>query len=443
MHVPEPHLSTSFSLVTRHFPTASRSVVGCSPPPPCCRPRRGGCARQRRSHDHTAKTTILPTPQPHVRRSRTAGWRSPPGSRKPASTSFEKARRRAASPGLMVMTASSRSVPHSHQMAHDSPTGRRWDEDMGYQDAALVIADLTAAGEVTTTATIAVDDITLPPCPIWSADGRWVAFGAGARNPAADPAYVTEVWVVDIETSDIRQLSGLNVSDIEWAPDATDLYIASGGIVVYSVATDQLRPLGDTSGVENFAVSPDGESIAFQRRRPADQVTVPTASPGYTGLGPGPSGLDRDLWLMDADGREERILAAEYTVGHGIGPVWSPDGDHIAYQRSCVVLPPGHRVLPRGARGCRRDRERQRSPRTRWYRGGHSSIEQCRTRCDSCLVPLQYHMVARRHDTPHSRRRSRRSAVGRSDATRRPVRRRRLRYDGYPSLPFQSWSRVP
>jgi Tol biopolymer transport system component len=227
--------------------------------------------------------------------------------------------------------------PDGTRLAYGQAMGN---EDVGYQDATLVIADLTAAGEVTTTATIAVDDITLPPCPTWSADGRWVAFGAGARNPAAEPAYVVEVWVVDAETSNVRKLSGLKVSDMEWAPDATELYIASDGIVVYSVATDQLRPLGDTSGVEAFTMSPDGESIVFQRRRPDDQVTVPTTSPEVLFPGPGPSGLDRDLWLMDADGRGERILVEGFSVAHGIGPVWSPDGNHIAYQRSCVVRNP-------------------------------------------------------------------------------------------------------
>ena len=55
------------------------------------------------------------------------------------------------------------------------------------QDAGLVIADLTADGVVSATTTIALDADQLatadgmyrPPCAIWSADGRWLAFGAG------------------------------------------------------------------------------------------------------------------------------------------------------------------------------------------------------------------------------------------------------------------------
>ena len=39
--------------------------------------------------------------------------------------------------------------------------------DAALVDAALVINDVTAAGDVTPTATIAVDDISSPPCAIW------------------------------------------------------------------------------------------------------------------------------------------------------------------------------------------------------------------------------------------------------------------------------------
>ena len=71
------------------------------------------------------------------------------------------------------------------------------------------------------------------------------------------------------ETDDIRRLSGLTVSDLEWAPDATELFIASaGGVVVYSVATDEIRPLGGTSGVRSFTLShPSGCPLNWQWSR--------------------------------------------------------------------------------------------------------------------------------------------------------------------------------
>ena len=98
---------------------------------------------------------------------------------------------------------------------------------------ALVITDLTADGVPSATATIGLEGTTLAPCATWSADGRWLAFGIATR---ADPLFVDEVWVVDADTAEIRRLSVLAVTDLEWAPDTTELFIASdGGIVVYSV----------------------------------------------------------------------------------------------------------------------------------------------------------------------------------------------------------------
>ena len=37
--------------------------------------------------------------------------------------------------------------------------------------------------------------------------------------------------------------------------------------------------------------------------------------------------------LMGADGSDQRLLVSGYRVGHGIGPVWSPDGNRVAFQR--------------------------------------------------------------------------------------------------------------
>ena len=209
----------------------------------------------------------------------------------------------------------------------------------GYSDPVLVISDLAADGVPSATTTIPLDGTSLLPCATWSADGRWVAFGAGTLDRAADPPFVDEVWVVDTETDDIRRLTGLTATDLEWAPDATELFIASdGSIVVYSVATDQTRPLGGTSGVRSFTISPDGQRIAFERLDPEPPaITSPQAWP-----------LDVDLWLMDADGTGERVLAADFAVNHGVGPVWSPDGGHIVYQRQCEYTPTASGVCREG-----------------------------------------------------------------------------------------------
>ena len=48
-----------------------------------------------------------------------------------------------------------------------------------------------------------------------------------------------------------------------------------------------------------------------------------------------------ELWLIDADGSDRRVIAEEYTHHEwAIGPVWSPDGKRIVFQRS--IDDPGH-----------------------------------------------------------------------------------------------------
>ena len=65
---------------------------------------------------------------------------------------------------------------------------------------------------------------------------------------------------------------------------------------------------------------------------------------------PASTTLTTDLWLMDADGTNERILVPEIPANHGVGPVWSPDGERIAYQRLCDPPDRGsHQTVPRRA----------------------------------------------------------------------------------------------
>ncbi len=61
------------------------------------------------------------------------------------------------------------------------------------------------------------------------------------------------------------------------------------------------------------AWSPDGEWIAFGRR--------------YPGTSAG-----RQLWLMRADGSEQRVLVDDASISYG-PPAWSPDGQHLMFQQ--------------------------------------------------------------------------------------------------------------
>jgi Tol biopolymer transport system component len=152
------------------------------------------------------------------------------------------------------------------------------------------------------------------PCGTWAPDGRWVAFaGTG------------EVWVVDTQTGTIRRLPDFRPSDLEWRPGTDQLTIAgdvgtdrgaptlSTPVSVYSVSTGELRQLGSVEAA-HITWSPDGTSLAY---------TGGELEPDTPRLG-----------LVDSDGANQRWLVADTGPAmHGIGPVWSPAGDRIAYQR--------------------------------------------------------------------------------------------------------------
>src|SRR5512140_878112 len=111
--------------------------------------------------------------------------------------------------------------------------------------------------------------------PEISPDGRWVAYTVRETN-GDDNAYETEIWLADVQTGAVRQLTNAKKSSTApaWSPDGTRLAFISDRtekrqiyvINPHAGEAEALTSLED--GVRAFAWAPDGTRIAFTATEP-------------------------------------------------------------------------------------------------------------------------------------------------------------------------------
>jgi Tol biopolymer transport system component len=206
--------------------------------------------------------------------------------------------------------------------------------------------------------------------PVWSPDGRRIAYMLRGRN------YGYHLFVVDANGNRVRRLTRPQLDyEIDhyqvWAPDgrriAFERYDSDPNYAVYVVAADGsgLRRLTPRRGY-GFARpewSPGGRLIAFVHvERGAVYVirpngtgwrvlaTIPEAK--VWGVKWSPDGrliafirddyrrADRreELWVMNADGTQPRRLVGARVDNRGARSAdfaWSPDGGQIAFTQCC------------------------------------------------------------------------------------------------------------
>lgn len=167
--------------------------------------------------------------------------------------------------------------------------------------------------------------------PVWSPDGTKIAF-------ISNRDYYFAVWVMNADGSNARLVTDkvIDAGEPAWSPDGAKIAFSGGArgsvmmtlpsvnIYVVNVDGSGLTQLTENSGMNgNPAWSPDGKQIAFSRTgKPVSQTKI---------------------WLMNADGSDQRILPnPQNNEGfHGVQPRWSPDGTRILFvgQRLCRNIP--------------------------------------------------------------------------------------------------------
>jgi Tol biopolymer transport system component len=107
-------------------------------------------------------------------------------------------------------------------------------------------------------------------------------------------------------------------------------------IYVAVLETGAARRLTDAPGSDGWpAWSPDGSTIAFTSQRD-DCLYAAEASPCWIDPG-GEPGEHHDIWLMHADGSNQRRVTPE----SGQFMTWSPDGKYLLVSgRSLYVIRP-------------------------------------------------------------------------------------------------------
>lgn len=164
--------------------------------------------------------------------------------------------------------------------------------------------------------------------PMWSPDGRYLAFACRKKQVVSDVRWrLASLCLIQPDGSGL-QIVAENVfvqgrdpnADFEgdrqyldWSPDSQWLVYVSGtdqpDISIVNIATREVRLLAVSPGKDvNPDWSPDGRRIAFASNR---------------------NGRD-EIFVIDADGSNLASLTPNPQVDN-YSPIWSPSGQHLAF----------------------------------------------------------------------------------------------------------------
>lgn len=169
----------------------------------------------------------------------------------------------------------------------------------------------------------------------WSGDGKWIAFNTSATAPA----HPSSIFVVPSDGGEVKKVAVQPAGDNPYArwlslsrDGKTLAFRDDRGIYIASVDGGEAKPLFDVDNNNLFrwdgpVFSPDGKKLVFA-----------TASRWENRWN-----YECNLWVVDSVGGPPVKLYS--TRGLATGPMWSPDGEMIAFIHSPSGMQGGNRKL--------------------------------------------------------------------------------------------------
>jgi Tol biopolymer transport system component len=160
----------------------------------------------------------------------------------------------------------------------------------------------------------------MPSAPSWSPDGTQLVFNTVHSERA--------LYVVNADGSDLRQIVAQGDSS-HWSP--------TGNRIVFDASI--------AGNADIWAVDPDGANLTQLTTSPDSETRPRWSSDGarisyywYGKVEPSPAGPPHGVYVMQADGSNQRRVFLNGPISRFSGLIWSPDGDYIAVNRFCIRL---------------------------------------------------------------------------------------------------------